>query len=819
MQKTVYFFALACYNKATNKQGGRQVKRFYSFVLALIFVFCVCAQTLTVFATDTPTTVTITFTGDEAEKAGFMQSTISIVPGDGAALDGYYLIYYTDGSKTLSNYDELASVAVADGSTVSVNIKDGIMIPPEAKGIAVFESRTRFVDNAPDIKNAVAKASIPTSKRLTLGTPEASFGAASDVHMNYEQHNRGAYQKWANALEFFAEEGMEQVIVAGDMTGDRGETPDLEAQYAKYVEIVNKSDISLSSIYECIGNHGNTSADRPIFNEYLTGSDEVHPYNGSPYYHVLKKGKTRDNLFIFMCQEIEATGESSTKDNFSKAQIDWLAGLLAQYGKTKTNIFLVIHSPFLNYGAGDRKNGGYTALITFKEEYTQTMRLKGLLETYKDIIVMSGHTHVSLYDNVNYSDEYNSFARTVHIGSTAQPCAYGGSATYTRNTDGRYEVSTTYGSEAYTVKIYSDYIVYTGYNLATGKIIPAACLLIPVKAYGGAGNPNLPKDPSEVFEGSGTVSDPYLITSPDDFMALTAGFNACNTTIQSEMYGYGKYFLQTADIDMTDYYGYCGTEANGNAKAFFAGVYNGNGHTLTVNINGTNQRSVFPYVYGVVANLHIKGSITTEVSAQPVRTLYGSIINCIFDMDLYSNDRANGLLYSNYGYVYNVYTIGVLKGKNYNDPVSANDTSTTYHNVYHYRKNTSGGLIADAYGMQSSNIAGIVSAFNNTSAAQYATALAKLGGFSIVSVRESNSMLAFEIKASPEPDPETMLGDVNNDGSINQYDYILIKRHYFETRILTSSEMTRADVNRDNNVDQFDYILVARHYFGTYIIK
>ena len=64
-----------------------------------------------------------------------------------------------------------------------------------------------------------------------------------------------------------------------------------------------------------------------------------------------------------------------------------------------------------------------------------------------------------------------------------------------------------------------------------------------------------------------------------------------------------------------------------------------------------------------------------------------------------------------------------------------------------------------------------------------------------------------------------MLGDVNNDGVVNQYDYILIKRHYFATRILSEDETVRADVNRDNKVDQYDYILVARHYFGTYEIK
>ncbi len=71
---------------------------------------------------------------------------------------------------------------------------------------------------------------------------------------------------------------------------------------------------------------------------------------------------------------------------------------------------------------------------------------------------------------------------------------------------------------------------------------------------------------------------------------------------------------------------------------------------------------------------------------------------------------------------------------------------------------------------------------------------------------------------NPPVDPEVKLGDVNDDGAIDQYDYILVKRHYFETRILNEEEMTRADVNKDSVVDQFDYILIARHYFGTYVI-
>ncbi len=68
------------------------------------------------------------------------------------------------------------------------------------------------------------------------------------------------------------------------------------------------------------------------------------------------------------------------------------------------------------------------------------------------------------------------------------------------------------------------------------------------------------------------------------------------------------------------------------------------------------------------------------------------------------------------------------------------------------------------------------------------------------------------------PDPEYTLGDINSDGAINQYDYILVKRHYFGTRYLTDDEMLPADVNKDGAINQYDYILIKRHYFGTYVI-
>lgn len=718
--------------------------------VAMLFSVCITAEVSAEYSA----VLTITFTGDEAEKAGFAQSTLTLFPKSGSSASGYYLFYYTDSNGVLKDYDQLGFAPIT-GTKAICKISDGMMIPQGATGIAAFESSNWFLDNPPAIGDAVARAEIPQSKRLTLGTPETKFGAVSDVHMNYEGYSRGAYSKWAKALEFFSSWDAEHIIVTGDMTGDRGENPDLEAQYAKYKEILNNSSFPADKVYEGIGNHGNTPADAPLMDKYLGGSDEVHPYTNSPYYHVLIKGdaEERDNLYIFMAQEITAAGQSSTCDNFSKTQIDWLENLLKTYYNGNTNIFITEHAPFLNYGAGDRKGGGYTSTVTFSDSYPQTMRLKGLLSTYKDVIVMSGHTHVSLYDNVNYSDEYNEFARTVHVGSTCQPCGYGNSSVYTRNTDGRYEVSTTYGSEGYTVEIYSDYIVYTGYNLSTGKKIPAASIIMPIKAYGGAPRPVTEiLTPDKAFEGSGTASDPYIIADAEDFMLFTNGFNASTSTTESEMYGYGKHFLQVADIDMSNYDGYIGTYANGNAKCHFAGSYNGNGHTLRVDINADGQRSVFPYNYGLIYNLRIEGSIVAEESAQPIRTNRGGIVNCIFDLDLYAN-KANGVCYTNYNYVYNVYTCGKASGATPNGAIMG-ASSTDVINLYYYRTTSAGAEVLSDYGVKSNSVSDIASVFNSRTSASYTAIASKIGSRTLKNVYASKGTLTFVSGSSSPIIPE-----------------------------------------------------------------
>lgn len=478
-------------------------KKIYAAIFALLLSVLTFTGVSVVHATEASTEVTIKFVGDEAKTAGFAQSEITVKPGNDIEKEGYFLVYYTDGSKVLSDYDEAVCIKKNGNKTVKGFIGDGRMLPENAKAIAVFESKVNYFTEAPDIKNALAVAEFPEYKcLLNLGEAEFSFGALSDTHMNYEPYNRGAYAKLLYSMNFFAEQKMDAVIISGDVVGDRGENPDLEAQYKKHEEILNESQFPIEKVYEGAGNHGNTPKDIALLDKNLGGADEIHPYENSPYFHVVFEGKNgaSDNVFIFMAQEMNAPGDSAKYDNFSKDQIDWLENLLNDEKIASSNLFFIIHSPFLGFGAGDIENGTYGACITFKEEYTQNMRLKALLEKHKKAVVFSGHTHVTFYDNANYSDVNNEFARTVHIGSNCQPCGYGEGDSMQRSFDGKREVTPEYGSEGYTVTVYSDYIVFNGYNFSTGKKIPAACLILPVTPYSSDGAPDdsIPKPESNV---------------------------------------------------------------------------------------------------------------------------------------------------------------------------------------------------------------------------------------------------------------------------------------------------------------------------------
>ena len=62
------------------------------------------------------------------------------------------------------------------------------------------------------------------------------------------------------------------------------------------------------------------------------------------------------------------------------------------------------------------------------------------------------------------------------------------------------------------------------------------------------------------------------------------------------------------------------------------------------------------------------------------------------------------------------------------------------------------------------------------------------------------------------------LGDVNFDGVIDRYDYILVKRICMKTVTLSEKQLLSADVNKNGKTDTYDYILIKRHCMKTFAI-
>ena len=150
-------------------------------------------------------------------------------------------------------------------------------------------------------------------------------------------------------------------------------------------------------------------------------------------------------------------------------------------------------------------------------------------------------------------------------------------------------------------------------------------------------------DSLNTFTGNGSQSDPYLIDDFQDIINLSRlvedgiDFNEC-------------YFLQTNDIDMEG----AGWFPIGTTETPFAGVYNGNGHSVK-NLYVTNESSrsvvsgLFGYVSGAIVNLGIEsgtieGAFCGSIAAKSVGE-NAAIINCYSKANI-DGEYAGGIAYN-----------------------------------------------------------------------------------------------------------------------------------------------------------------------------
>ncbi len=70
-----------------------------------------------------------------------------------------------------------------------------------------------------------------------------------------------------------------------------------------------------------------------------------------------------------------------------------------------------------------------------------------------------------------------------------------------------------------------------------------------------------------------------------------------------------------------------------------------------------------------------------------------------------------------------------------------------------------------------------------------------------------------EVMETKEAENPVLTGDVNLDGKVNMFDYMIVKTIYMDKYVPTDDEFERADVNNDGKVNMFDYMIVKTACF------
>lgn len=150
-------------------------------------------------------------------------------------------------------------------------------------------------------------------------------------------------------------------------------------------------------------------------------------------------------------------------DEFTTEQLDWLEGILKEnYGKGH-NIYVVQHALIKGYGPGDDLETPYYG-GAINPELDTAKRFISLLEEYKDIVWISGHSHEDYSLGYNYTNNNGESCNMIHNSSVGNP---------THVTDGKIDYAFNENlSQGYYVQTFENAIVFSGANYCDEKIYP-----------------------------------------------------------------------------------------------------------------------------------------------------------------------------------------------------------------------------------------------------------------------------------------------------------------------------------------------------------
>ena len=268
------------------------------------------------------------------------------------------------------------------------------------------------------------------------GTKLYSFGALSDIHLQYDT----AQHDFQRALVYLNQtEDVEFTCISGDLTS-QGTDSEL-AQYKSYVDTYSAD----TPVYAVTGNHDVRSG--------LQNS--IANYTGHPLYYSFTHG---DDVFIMLGVNAQAEGGL-----FTTAELQWLYETLEANRNKRCFVF---HHIRPQDGCGNAF-GIYNYDIWGGTEATV---FESLMRHYKNAHQFHGHSHLKFYlqygsDTANIDHIFGGWS--VHIPSLAVPRDGDPSGASSRK-----EIYA--DSEGYVVDVYEDGIHLRGRDFVRNEFLPVA---------------------------------------------------------------------------------------------------------------------------------------------------------------------------------------------------------------------------------------------------------------------------------------------------------------------------------------------------------
>lgn len=223
------------------------------------------------------------------------------------------------------------------------------------------------------------------------------------------------------------------------------------------------------------------------------------------------------------------------------------------------------------------------------------------------------------------------------------------------------------------------------------------------------------------FSGEGTESSPYLISTKKDLLLLSDLVNDPATGSEYK----GKYYRQTADIDLgAEPFNPIGNYRDG-ADVAFSGTYDGNYHKIT-GLYVTNQErrgGLFSLLTGTVTNLSVYGDISCDAENGGIagNINSGIIQYCSFNGTIGGNSSATGGIVGQIwreGIIESCYFNGTLKNTSPtgNTGGIAGNTSAGYEDIEQHIKISSSYAVGKITANDSGNSGGIVGGYSQANA-------------------------------------------------------------------------------------------------------